>query len=118
MRWQTRRVLERYGSLESLEAAMQVYQESMRHVYIEAGVSGGAMLVAAALMFRHRILGWRLWIACLAIPMGVTVVGVSVDGASAGAILRLCLLSTFAFFSVRAYRSTAWQSWFDQKAAA
>ncbi|MFG6488167.1 hypothetical protein ACG04R_15890 [Roseateles sp. BYS78W] len=114
-RWQTRNVLERYGSLESLEIAMQVYQESMRFVFIEAGVVGAAMLLAAALIFQHRVLGWRLWLVCLAICVGSALVHAAVDGLSFAAACRLLVLSAFASSVIKVGRSGAWAAWFPNR---
>ena len=116
MRWQTRNVLERFNSLESLELAMQVFQESMKYAYIESTANGAVMLLATALMYRHRVLGWRLWIMCLTIAAGATIISISINGASVGAVARLLLLAGFAYSTVRAYRSAEWLPWFNQAA--
>jgi hypothetical protein len=118
VRWQTRNALEHYNSIESLEIAMQVFQESMLHAYISAGVVGALMLLAAALIYKHRLLGWRLWIASLVVCVAGAVITISVNGASVGAIFRLLLIATFAYYvSLRIYQSTMWLTWFDRVAS-
>jgi uncharacterized membrane protein len=109
---QTRNVLERFNSLDSLEIAMQVFQESMLVAYIQAGVIGLLMLLAATLICMHRVLGWHLWLVCLAVSVGGMAIAIALNGVSVGAITRLILLAGFAYISLRSHQSAAWMLWF------
>lgn len=84
MRLQARNVFERYGALESLELAVQVFQESMRFTYIAAGFIGAVMLLSAVLLYSRRMAGWHLWVTCLAVNAVGTMVDILRGGMSGG----------------------------------
>ena len=111
-RLQMQSALERYQAIGSLETAMQVYQESMRSTYIEAGVIGGLMVLASALLLiRHRV-GWALWVGCLSVALLSTLLNAFLTGLSPIAVLRLVLLGALALSSIRARNATSWAAWF------
>lgn len=117
MRLQARNVFERYGALESLELAVQVFQESMRFTYIAAGFIGAVMLLSAVLLYSRRMAGWHLWVTCLAVNAVGAMVDILRGGMSGGAVVRLLVLAAFAYSTVRVYRSAAWSNWFSVKAS-
>jgi len=69
VRWQTQNALERYQATDALEIAMQVFRESMRSTYIEAGAVGTLMVIASVLLLIRRRSGWALWVACLSVAV-------------------------------------------------
>lgn len=117
MRLQARNVFERYGAIDSLELAVQAFQESMRFTYIAAGFIGSVMLLSAALLYSRRMAGWHLWVTCLAVNAVGAMVDVLRGGTSGGAVVRLLVLAAFAYGTVRVYRGAAWPNWFSVKAS-
>ena len=100
--------------MQSLEAAMQVYQESMRSTYVEASLVGALMVIASALLLMRHRSGWVLWVGCLSVALLGALGNAFLYGLSVGGMLRFVLLGSFALSSIRARRSTSWAAWFQR----
>ena len=110
-RWQLRNALERYGAAESLETLLQAHQAAMQPAYVEAGIAGAAMLVAAAMLLRRQRAGWFLWLACLGASLLFSLFSLNLHGLSIGTVLRILVLLTFAMFSLRTSRNGKVVAW-------
>jgi len=116
-RWQTQNVLERYQATDSLEVAMQVFQDSMRYTYIESAILGLLMLIAAALLLAHRRAGWNLWLICLGLAGIGSLITLVTMGGSVGIASRLLLLVCFSCASLKAYKSGTLVNWLHRSAS-
>ena len=100
-RWQARNLLARYDALDALEVAMEIFNESMQFAFLVAAILGALMLAASFLLHRRHPAGWGLWLVTLAISFVATILTVATVGPSGGTLLRLVLLASFAYASVR-----------------
>lgn len=110
--WQTAMTLERYQSIEYLDSAMQIYQESMRQTFIEAAVVGALMLISSILLIMRNRAGWSLWLACLCLALAGAALTLVSSGLSAGLFVRIGLLCAFSLATFKAYRSPLMARWF------
>jgi hypothetical protein len=113
--WQARNALQRYDASEqTLKVAAQVFQESMKYTYIEAGVVGALLVVSSVLLLRRLRIGWNLWLFCLGVICVSAVAQLVLGGLSAGLVMRLLLCSALALATYRIHRRGSLAGWFRE----